>query len=54
MSSFSFPHPATGVKAIQTTLLFRPAARWAKERGGGGGDKEADDTSDLLKCAGYY
>ena len=41
MSSFSFPHPATGVKAIQTTLLFLPAARWGKERvgGGGGGSK---------------
>ena len=37
MSSFSFPHPATGVKAIQTTLLFLPAARWGKERVGGGG-----------------
>ena len=49
MSSFSLPHPATGVKAIQTTLLSRPAARWVKERGrggGGGGDKEADDISD--------
>ena len=43
MSSFSFPHPATGVKAIQTTLLFLPAARWGKERVG---DKEADDISD--------
>ena len=32
MSSFSFLHPATGVKAIQTTLLFLPAARWGKER----------------------
>ena len=50
MSSFSFPHPATGVKAIQTTLLFLPATRWGKERvgrgEGGGGDKEADDISD--------
>lgn len=36
MSSFSFPHPATGVKAIQTTLLFLPAARWGKKRVGGG------------------
>ena len=42
MSSFSLPHPATGGKAIQTTLLFRPAARWGKE----GGDKEADDILD--------
>ena len=40
MSSFSFPHPATGVKAIQTTLLFRPAARWAKEEGGGGTNRQ--------------
>ena len=48
MSSFSFPHPATGVKAIQTTLLFLPAARWGKERVGGGGGvyKEADDISE--------
>ena len=31
MSSFSLPHPATGGKAIQTTLLIRPAARWGRE-----------------------
>ena len=54
MSSFSLPHPATGVKAIQTTLLFRPSACWRRGGGAGGGGKEADDTSDLLKCAGYY
>ena len=44
MSSFSLPHPAMGVKAIQTNLLFRPAARWEERKGrGGGGVKEADD-----------
>ena len=37
MSSFSLPHPATGVKAIQTTLLFRPAACWRRGGGAGGG-----------------
>ena len=35
-----FSPPSNGVKAIQTTLLFLPAARWGKERvGGGGGTK---------------
>ena len=54
MSFFSLPHPATGVKAIQTTLLFRAAACWGRGGGAGGGGKEADHTLDLLKCAGYY
>ena len=50
MSSFSLPHPATGVKAIQTTLLFRPSACWRRGGGAGGGGGGAKRQMTLQTC----